>query len=65
MLIHLPDFFNSFMEGSRIRCAVGLTREATTSIEVKDNGTRVGLKTGQQVLCNLVSIFLLPDALQA
>jgi linoleate 8R-lipoxygenase / 9,12-octadecadienoate 8-hydroperoxide 8R-isomerase len=53
------------MEGSRIRSTVGLTREATRSVEIEDKGTKITLKTGQRVLCNLVSTFVLPHASQA
>ena len=48
---------NSFMEGARIRGAVALMREVAKPTVVEDNGVNVTLKTGQQIFCNLVSLF--------
>ncbi|KAJ5777550.1 Psi-producing oxygenase A [Penicillium odoratum] len=44
-----------FMEGARIRSTVALLREVVKPTVVEDNGEKVTLKTGQQVICNLVS----------
>jgi hypothetical protein len=44
----------SFMEGARLRCTVGLFREAAKEVTVKDHNKRVDLRPGQRVLCNLV-----------
>ncbi|KAJ5949253.1 Psi-producing oxygenase A [Penicillium verhagenii] len=44
-----------FMEGARIRSTVALPREVVKPTVVEDNGEKVTLKTGQQVICNLVA----------
>lgn len=44
----------SFMEGARLRCTVGLFREAAKEVSVEDHNKKVDLNPGQRVLCNLV-----------
>lgn len=43
------------MEGARLRCSVALPRFATKPTVVDDNGKKVTLKAGQEIICNLVS----------
>ncbi|KAJ5908809.1 Psi-producing oxygenase A [Penicillium taxi] len=43
-----------FMEGVRIRSSVALPREVAKPTVIEDNGKRVSLEVGQQVLVNLV-----------
>ncbi|KAJ6189260.1 hypothetical protein N7519_004168 [Penicillium mononematosum] len=43
-----------FMEGARLRCSVALPRFATKPAVVDDNGKKVTLKAGQEIICNLV-----------
>lgn len=45
----------SFMEGARLRSSVALPRVVTKDTEIEDNGEKVTLKAGQQIVCNLVS----------
>lgn len=45
----------SFMEGARLRCSVALPRFVTKPTVVEDNGEKVTLKAGQEIICNLVS----------
>lgn len=45
----------SFMEGARLRSSVALPRIVTKDTEIEDNGEKVSLKAGQQIVCNLVS----------
>lgn len=43
------------MEGARLRCSVALPRFVTKPTVVEDNGEKVTLKAGQEIICNLVS----------
>lgn len=43
------------MEGARLGSSVGLFRMVAKPAVVEDNGEKVSLKTGQHILCNLVS----------
>jgi linoleate 8R-lipoxygenase/9,12-octadecadienoate 8-hydroperoxide 8R-isomerase len=51
----------SFMEGARLRCSVALPRFVSKPATIEDNGQFINLKAGQEVLCNLVSPYHLPD----
>ncbi|KAJ5669994.1 Psi-producing oxygenase A [Penicillium maclennaniae] len=44
-----------FMEGARIRSSVAVPREVAKPTVIDDNGEKLTLKTGQQILCNLVA----------
>lgn len=52
----------SFMEGARLRSSVALPREVATPSVIEDNGEKVILKEGQEILCNLVSASMDPVA---
>lgn len=49
------DFFDSFMEGGRIRSSVALPREVVKPTVIDDNGEKITLKAGQEIFVNLVS----------
>ncbi|KAE8144928.1 heme peroxidase [Aspergillus avenaceus] len=51
-----------FMEGARIRSSVGLPRMVAKPTVVEDNGTKLNLKAGQHILCNLVSASMDPSS---
>lgn len=42
------------MEGARLRSSVALPREVATPSVVEDNGEKITLKAGQEIICNLV-----------
>lgn len=42
------------MEGARLQSSVGLPREVAKDTELEDNGKKLHLKAGQQIMCNLV-----------
>ncbi|EAU35794.1 hypothetical protein ATEG_03992 [Aspergillus terreus NIH2624] len=44
-----------FMEGARLRSSVGLPRVVAKPTVIDDNGTKLTLKEGQHILCNLVA----------
>ena len=44
----------SFMEGARLQSSVALPREVAKDTELEDNGKKLNLKAGQQIMCNLV-----------
>lgn len=46
------------MEGARLRCSVALPRVVTKPTVVEDNGEKVILKAGQEIICNLVSLLV-------
>lgn len=46
------------MEGARLRCSVALPRVVTKPTVVEDNGEKVTLKAGQEIICNLVSLLV-------
>lgn len=50
----------SFMEGARLRSSVALPRVAAKPTVVEDNGEKLTIKTGQAVICNLVSEEFIP-----
>ncbi|XHG01181.1 hypothetical protein AWENTII_004579 [Aspergillus wentii] len=69
-LVHLPEInrlakedtpeaddilLRYFMEGARIRSSVALPRQVATPTVIEDNGEKVMLKAGQEIICNLVS----------
>lgn len=43
------------MEGARLQSSVALPREVAKETEIEDNGEKITLKAGEQVVCNLVS----------
>ncbi|KAF5864651.1 hypothetical protein ETB97_006928 [Aspergillus alliaceus] len=51
-----------FMEGARLRSSVALPRMVAKPTVVEDNGKRLNLKTGQHILCNLVSASMDPTS---
>lgn len=42
------------MEGARLQSSVALPREVAKDTELEDNGKKLNLKAGQQIMCNLV-----------
>ncbi|KAL6238146.1 Psi-producing oxygenase A [Aspergillus navahoensis] len=51
-----------FMEGARLRSSVALPRLAALPTVIEDNGQKLAIKTGQAVMCNLVSACMDPAA---
>lgn len=43
------------MEGARLRSSVALPRVAAKPTVIEDDGKKLTIKTGQAVICNLVS----------
>lgn len=46
---------SSFMEGARLQSSVALPREVAKETEIEDDGEKITLKAGEQIVCNLVS----------
>jgi hypothetical protein len=46
------------MEGARLRCSVALPRHVTKPTVIEDNGEKVTLEAGQEIICNLVGLLV-------
>jgi hypothetical protein len=44
------------MEGARLRCSVALPRVVDKPTVIEDNGDKVMLKAGQEIICNMVRL---------